>query len=204
MTNKIFNKVFSTGSNIAVLRALKNYAVGISGRETARLSKLSPKSCINALSFLENLGLVNRIRGGRDHLFSLNRNHYLVIEAILPLLDVELKYFESIKNEIKLKLNKKCISVYIFGSVARNEDNIKSDFDICVIMEKRNQQKLLENEINELKIYASGKYGITISPFYITLKEFVKRAKSNKSPVPDIIKEGILLSGKRIEKIING
>lgn len=199
LISKVLNRLFSMGSNIKVIRALKNYAVGTSGREVARIAGLSPKSCINTLSVLENIGIVNRIRGGRDHIFSLNQNHFLYSEAIIPLLNSEAKYFEAIKNDIIQLLKEKCKSVYVFGSVARNEDTPESDFDICVIMESQKQKQQLETEINKLKINAFIKYDINISPFYITEQEFINRIKINKSPVPDIIKDGILLFGKNIK-----
>ena len=201
MLAKILNKVFSAQSNIVILRALKNYAVGISGREVSRISGLSPKSCLKTLTSLENLGIVDRIRGGRDHIFNLNRKHFLFKNAILPLLYAETEFFKSVKKEIKLKLYEKCKSVYIFGSVSRQEDTVESDLDICIIMSKYNKQAQLENIVDELRRDTSLKYGIIISPFYITEKEFIKRAKLKKPPVPDIIKQGIFICGKRIEKL---
>jgi predicted nucleotidyltransferase len=204
MITKILNEVLSSRSNIAVLRALKNYAVGISGREIARITGFSPRTSLKTLTSLENIGIVKRIRGGRDHIFNLNREHFLVNEAVLPLLTAELNFFESIKNEIKLKLFKKCNSVYIFGSVARKEDTFMSDFDICVVIDKENKRKFLENAIDELRIKIFIKFGVTISPFYITTKEFISRVKLKKSPIPDILKDGILIFGNRIERLVNG
>jgi predicted nucleotidyltransferase len=199
MLAKILDKVFYTQSNITILRALRNYAVGISGREVSRITGLSPKTCLKNLTSLESIGIVKRIRGGRDHIFNLNRKHFLVEKAILPLLDSEIMFFESIKSEIKLKLFKKCNSVYIFGSVARKEDTTDSDIDVCIVVDKKSKGIKLENAVNELRTKISIKYGNIISPFFITGEEFIKRAKSNKPPVPDIIKDGILIFGNRIK-----
>ncbi|MDT3697613.1 MAG: hypothetical protein ROY99_14610 [Ignavibacterium sp.] len=52
--NDVLNKLFSTWSNIAVMRALRNYVMGVSGNEAARLAGLTPKNCLITLSLLKN------------------------------------------------------------------------------------------------------------------------------------------------------
>jgi len=204
MITKILDTVFSSRSNIVILRALKSYSVGVSGREVARLTGLTPKSCLKTLTLFENTGIITRIRGGRDHIFNLNRKHFLVEKAILPLLDAELNFFDSLKKEIKSKLQKKCSSVYVFGSVARREDTLKSDLDICVILNNEIREELLEIAISDLRKNIFTEYGVSISPFYITQKEFIKRARSKKPPLPDILENGIYIFGNQINKLING
>ncbi len=201
---KVLDNLFSTWSNISVLRALKNYSVGISGREVARLSDLTPKNCLITLTALEQLGVVSRIRGGREHLFSLNRSHFLVKEIITPVLNSEIKFVESISKDISRALKIYSISTILFGSVARNEASIESDYDICVVYKDAISKKLIEEVISGLSLSMKNKYGVTLAPFYISKQEFIKRAKINKSPIPDIIKEGKLLSGKKIKEILNG
>ena len=200
--NNILDAVFSAQSNIIILRAMINYNDGISGREVSRISGLSPRACFNTLTSLENIGIVKRVRGGRDHLFAINRDNYLVSEAILPLLNAESAFLESIKKDIKSKLKNKCNSVYIYGSVARKEESSESDFDICIVMNNQKEQQLLENEISELTHQTYLKYGITLSPVYFTVNEFVKKYNLNKPPIPDIVNEGIVIYGNK--QIRNG
>ena len=64
----------------------------LSGREIARLSHMNHRSCLKALTRLEHIGFVNRNRGGRDHLFTINRNHRLWHEGILPMLEIERRH----------------------------------------------------------------------------------------------------------------
>ena len=202
--NKVFDEIFSTWSNVAVLRVLSKYIVGISGREIARLSGMSAKNSLRTLTTLENLGLVDRARGGRDHLFTLNRNNYLVEEGITYLFNVENKYIDSIFADIKSKLRKKCNSVFLFGSVARHEENVKSDLDLCVIFDTQGQRKSLEDAVIELQSHLRKKYSVNMAPFYITKAQFEFRAKQNKPPVADIIKDGKLIFGNSIEVLTNG
>jgi predicted nucleotidyltransferase len=202
--NKVLNTLFSTWSNIVVMRALENYAVGISGREVARIAGLTPKNCLITLSMLEELGIVKRVRGGREHLFTLNREHFLVNEILIPVLAAERKYVELISKEISRSLRKHTISVYVFGSVVRKEETIDSDYDICILYNTETNKKKIEERLTQLSTRLKKKFGVSLAPFYITKIEFAKRAKAGKSPVKDIIKEGIHISGLKIKELLHG
>ena len=200
LINNILDAVFSARSNIVILRAMINRNAGITGREVSRVSGLSPRACLNTLTSLENIGIIKRLRGGRDHLFVINRVHYLVSEAIIPLLNAEKVFLDEISKDIKSKLKNKCNSVYIFGSVARKDESPGSDFDICIVMNSSKERQILEEEIAELRSRTFLKYGITLSPLFITLKEFVNKYNSDKPPVNNIVKEGFLIYGSKINK----
>lgn len=203
VVNRVLDEIFSRWSNVAVLRALNKYAIGISGREVARIAGISAKNCFIALNDLEDLGIVTRVRGGRDHLFSLNRNHFIVIHGIIPLFEIEAKFLESILSEVKKKLKGKIVGAYLFGSVARREDNIQSDLDLCLIYNNQNNKTSIENIFFELSLELQKKYFIQAVPFLITEENFIRRARYNKPPVNEIIKEGKLIFGKSIKAILN-
>jgi len=152
---------------------------------------------------LENIGIVTRVRGGRDHIFSLNRNHFLVKEGVVPFFEIEGKFVEAIFNDIRKKLKNKCNGVYVFGSVARKDEKAESDLDLCIIYDKENQRKSIEETVFELGTALHMKYYVNIAPFFITVNEFIKRAKSKKPPVDEIIKEGKLIFGISINKLLN-
>lgn len=200
--NKVLDKVFSTWSNVAVLRVLNRHVLGLSGREVSRLSGMSAKNCIITLTGLENLGLALRTRGGRDHLFTLNREHFLVREGVIPLFEVEEKFAESIYADIKKKLRKMCNSVYLFGSVARKEENIDSDLDLCIVYDEERQREPLEDALYELQLQTRKKYAVNISPFYISARQFALKAKANKPPIADVLKDGKILFGKPIRGVV--
>ena len=86
---RAFDEVFRTWSNVAVIRALLDTNTGFTGNEVARAASMHPNSALKALTLLEGLGIVNRQIGGRDHIFSLNREYFLVQEAILKVFGIE-------------------------------------------------------------------------------------------------------------------
>lgn len=201
--HKVLDEVFSTWSNVAVLRVLNHHALGLSGREVSRLAGMSPKNCMITLTGLENLGLANRIRGGRDHLFTLNREHFLVKEAIAQLFNTEERFKEAIYADIKKGLSKLCNSIYVFGSVARREEDIDSDLDLCIIYDSEHKKEPLENAVYDLTFKVRRKYAVNISAYYITSRQFLIKAKANKPPIADVVKEGKLLFGNSIKVLLN-
>jgi len=201
--NKILDEVFSTWSNIAVLRVLNKVKIGLSGREIAKQSGMSAPSCLKALSSLENLNIVTRQRGGRDHFFNLNRKHFLVGKIIMPILDQENKFKKSLCEEIAKKIGKYSISLFMFGSVVRKEERIDSDLDICIVYRSHTAKKKLETELTELGYSLYEKYGVSLAPFFISESDFKKRIKSKKPPIAAVIKEGKLLLGKSVKELLN-
>jgi predicted nucleotidyltransferase len=202
--NKVLNLVFSSNSHIGVLRAMQHHKVGITGREIARLSGLSPKTTLRALTELEDVRIVKRVIGGRDHHFTLNRENYLIKNGIIPLLQIENNFLPELFSLLKSKLSKYCASIILFGSVARNEEKIESDLDICFVIQNKKSQKIIIPIVHELQNRVYAEYGASLAPVYFTLTEFSKRATKNLPPVNNIIKEGILISGKSIRIIAYG
>jgi len=194
---RVLDEVFSTWSNIAVMRALRFSQDGMTGRAIAKAAGMSPRAGHAALTHLEGLGLIKRIRG-RDHIFTLNRGNVLVSNSILVLFESEDEYCAGINKEIVVALKNMCVSIYVFGSVARREETDKSDFDVCIVYDGSAVAKRLEESVYELGISLHKRFGISLSPFYISVTEFKKRLISNKPPLQGIAKDGILLWGKQL------
>ncbi|KUO63642.1 hypothetical protein APF79_00095 [bacterium BRH_c32] len=200
--NKVINELFSAPSSISVLRELAKRNVGVSGREIARFANVTPQSAHNALSKLEALKIVKREFVGKSHYFILNRKHFLYNQIIKPIFETEIEFTKTLFNKIKKELSKTTESILLFGSTARNEETAQSDLDICIVY--NSDKKRIEEIVSRLRDYLYDEYGVTFAPFYITSREFKKRAKHNMSPINSIVLEGKLISGKSIKGTING
>ncbi len=200
LINKYLETLFSAPSNISVLRVLNERTVGITGRETARLTNLTHRSALMALSNLESFGVVKRVTGGRDYLFTLDRNKFITKKIISVIFNAERDFRLSLFSRIKKQLSRITISLIVFGSVARKDETIKSDLDLCIVYSK-NRNKL-EESVSNLREQIYLEYSIQLAPIYISEKEFIKRAKKKLSPVNNVIDEGILISGKSIKALM--
>ncbi len=199
---RVMDEVFRSWSHVAVLRTLIDRNNGCTGNETARLSGMHPRSAIRALGSLEELGVVNRQRGGRDHLFSLNRDHVLVKDLLMPLYKTESLFPLAIKKEIGSILKKNVISAVIFGSVARREENPRSDLDLCCIVNSVPDKMLIRELLNKKSKSMSTKYGIKIAPVFFTASEFKK--KKQVRLIKEIITQGVLIVGKNLRTLLDG
>jgi predicted nucleotidyltransferase len=196
----ILDHVFSTWSHIAVLRVLQHAAQGLSGREVARLASMTHRACLNALTDLEELGIIRRQRGGRDHLFTLNRDHILVTDGILPLLVLERDFRTRLERFLKTHLQRDVDSMILFGSVARKEETAESDMDICVLVAHRSQIPLVRKRVHDLAGTVRERFNARLSPIIYTRSAFVRDLRKGKSPMKEIAMEGIALSGTALRE----
>ncbi len=192
--HRVLDEIFRSWSHVAVLRALIDAASGFSGNEIARISGMHPRSALKALTSLEDLGIVHRQRGGRDHIFTLNRKHILIQVAIVPLYNCERQFPDSMIIALGEVLKGHVATAIVFGSVARREETPKSDMDVCCIV--RDEKR--KNDVREILGVHSSRFhetfGVRISSLFFTVEEF--RRKSKSQLVRGILKDGVLIVGK--------
>ncbi len=197
--HRAYDEVLRSWSHVAVLRALLDTTVGFTGNEVARLSGMQPRSALKALSSLEELGIVRRQRGGRDHLFTLNRDHYLVAEGLVPLYQAESKLLALIEQSIATALEGHVVSALIFGSVARRQETPQSDLDICCVVKSESDKGLVQERLSSEASSLSKEFGVKLAPVYLTLQEL--RAKVRSSLVRQVLKEGKTIVGKTVQEL---
>jgi predicted nucleotidyltransferase len=200
--HRVLNEVFRTRSHVAVLRTLLDTSTGFTGNHVARLAGMHPRSALNALTALEQLGIVHRRRGGRDHLFTLNRDHYITQEALLPLFTVEEKFPETVRLRLATCLQRRVLSAVIFGSAARREESPQSDLDVCCIVRTNGDADTLREALESDAPLLATQSGATLAPVFFTLSEF--RSKSRSPFVKEILRDGILIAGKKPEVLLRG
>jgi predicted nucleotidyltransferase len=151
---------------------------------------------------LEELGIVRRQRGGRDHLFTLNREHLLVVEGLFPLYRAEISFLRSIEETLSTILEKKVLTAMLFGSVVRREETPQSDLDILCIAKSENS---IDRVRQILAAEASGlqkRFGVKLAPVFLTVDEFQKKERSRF--IQEILKEGKLIVGRSPQGLSNG
>lgn len=199
---RVLDEVFRTWSNVAVLRALLDTSTGFTGNEAARVSGMHPNSAIKALTSLEGLGIINRQIGGRDHIFSLNRKHFLVQEVIIKVFEIENRFPKELFNALKSLLKKHVYSAVIFGSVARKEESVSSDLDICCIVNNMTDRKNVSALLDKNSPVLFKKFGVKPAPVIFLKGQFIKKKKSKL--VQNIANEGILITGKNPIGLFDG
>jgi predicted nucleotidyltransferase len=199
---RVFDEVFRTWSNVAVMRALVDTSTGFTGNEVARTAGMHPNSALRALTLLEELGIVNRQIGGRDHIFSLNREHYLFQEVLAKVFQTEISFPQEIINTLASILKKQVYSAVIFGSTARREETALSDLDICCIVNAPIDRIQVNSLLDKKSKTLNKKFGIKLAPIFFLKEQFIRKRKSKL--IKSIANEGILITGKDPKGLLDG
>jgi predicted nucleotidyltransferase len=169
----------------------------------ARATGVSHVICSRSLQELSQHGLVTMRRVGRSILYSLNKQHILVDEILLPLFKKEERLFQSLTKAVLGPLSgPRPISILLFGSqIDEKRARPDSDFDIlCIIPDEINLKKF-KNDISQLEALVEKKFGNRISLLIMKKTEFLKRRKKKDPLLIEIEGQNRLLFGKQIREI---
>ena len=197
-----YDEVLRSWSHVAVLRALLDSNSGLSGNQVARMSGMQPRSALKALSSLEELGIVRRQRGGRDHLFTLNRSHHLVSEGLLPLYSAETSFLRDLEQSLSSILTKRVMCAVMYGSVVRRQETAQSDLDLFCLVRSEKDKEALRQSLVKAAPSLHSRFAVKLAPLFFTLAELKKNLKSPF--VKQLLKEGRALVGQLPREIARG
>jgi predicted nucleotidyltransferase len=169
--HRVPDEALRSWSHVAVLRALLDTTTGFTGNEVARLAGMHPLSALKALSSLEVLGIVRRQRGGRDHIFTLNRTHFVVREGLIGLYEAERRLSTAIISTLAGSLRRWVLSAVIFGSVARHEESPASDLDLCCVVKTEAEKEKVRGALESQSVALHETFGIKLAPLLFTHAE---------------------------------
>jgi predicted nucleotidyltransferase len=203
MKYKLFlNDILGQKSKLKALRYLLIYQNEISIRELSRKIGITQPNLSTVLKELEHVGVLKSKKIGTSLVFKINHEHFLVKDILCPLFQGEKKSVETLSKFILKKIKFDFISIILFGSIARGEEDYKSDIDLAIIIDNKYDPYKIEDSILEINPFIIEKFGNTISPVVISKKEFQKKYRQNNKLIRNIVKEGKLISGKLISDII--
>jgi len=202
IVHRPYDEVLRSWSHVAVLRALLDSNSGLSGNQVARMSGMQPRSALKALSSLEELGIVRRQRGGRDHLFTLNRSHHLVSEGLLPLYSAETSFLRDLEQSLSSILTKRVMCAVIYGSVVRRQETAQSDLDLFCLVRSEKDKEALRQSLMKAAPSLHSRFAVKLAPLFFTLAELKKNLKSPF--VKQLLKEGRALVGQLPREIARG
>ena len=203
--NNPLSNILNSRVKIECLRHLCRYPTELNGRELSRFLKITPKSIHKAMGALVDEGVVNFKSHGNSFGYSINKEKWVAKRLLLPLFQNEKTFLETIIQNIKqeielLPFKKSILSVVLFGSVQRKEDNCRSDFDILVLVDKEENVSMAEEEIGKAGSKLTKSYGITVEPYVKSLSS-LKKDKS-LSVIKSILSSNHLIYGQEISKYV--
>jgi predicted nucleotidyltransferase len=142
--------VLTSRGKVRLLRALMPLSRPVSGREAAKLARLSQTPALRALDDMVALGVLRRAETSSQHLYEVNRKHQLVREGLEPLFRAERERIGRVLEELRMVLADdadRIASAVIFGSAARSQDRPGSDFDVLVLVREPSDVEQVHDRI---------------------------------------------------------
>ena len=122
-------------ANVRVLRALIEHGGALAATTIATRARISRQSAWNAIARLNELGVVETFGEPRGTLFRISPAHPLV-PALRALFQTEAQRVERLFDAVRTAaraMKPAPIAVWLYGSVARGEDQPASDIDLAIL-----------------------------------------------------------------------
>jgi len=187
---------------IRILRCLTLKGYELTGRQVAEEARISPPACHNALRDLVEAHVVSERRAGRAHLFKLNQENCLVQEMLLPLFKKEASLLRLALASLLRKIRTPIISLILYGSIVKKRETPRSDIDLLAIVAPKDRTKT-EEAFDKISSSFLARYGRTISPYIMTVKEFQTKYRKRLPIIVEIVKTGVVIQGKLISELLN-
>lgn len=203
--SNIIVNLLSDSVKIGVYKTLSRHPEGMTGRGLAALISTSPFKINQVLRELVSQGVIEESVIGRAHQYRLNKQHILIRDLILPLIDFEEKILTNLGAEIMKRLEKNPpLSVILFGSVARGDAEPLSDIDVFLIYTDKDETPGPISETGDLlSEWITRSYGNHVSLRRAWVSDFQRRARERDPLIRNVIEEGKCLAGLSLTELLD-
>jgi len=157
-------------------------------RQIARETAISVGSVQRELETLAQVGLIERSKSGHQVYYQANRSHP-VFPEIRSLIAKTVGVFELLRSALA-PLAPRISQAFVYGSVARQEENAQSDVDLMIVGEVTLDEILAQLATVEPTI------GRTVNPTIYSSKEFKSKLQSGNHFLRSVMRnEKVFLIG---------
>ncbi len=136
-------RLLGNGGHVRVLRALMAYGAPLGASQLAADSGLTPQGTRLVLDSLVAQGLVGVLGQARSQLFTVVPQHPMAA-ALQALFQHEQARWSELQDALRstLEADRQVRSAWLYGSVARGEDEPRSDVDLALVMSRASPQSV--------------------------------------------------------------
>lgn len=201
------DEVLTSRSKVRLLRAMLSTEQPLSGREAARLARVGRVPAARSLDELVALGVLHRQRTTSQHLYTLNRQSYLVRQGLAPLYQTERERVERIFDSLRSILREapggeQVKGAWIFGSAARGQDTAESDLDVLVVVEDEPGGHEVHAHLAARAPELEQEFGLRLSPVVVTRERLRAMHADEHALVRDVLHEGRRITGVELERLL--
>ncbi len=166
------------------------------GREIARLLRVSHSGVQKAIRPLVEAGLAYEKRIGKSNVYWANKDSYL-FKTFHRWFSAEDRIQQEVIETLQSKLEDIVVSATVFGSFAKGSAGPSSDLDLLIVARDRAEA---EKRLASLAVVFARRYGIRISPKVVSESEL--KRKASLPYVKAAMTEGVLIAGKPLGRVL--
>ena len=169
---------------------LENHDKDFTIRELSKLVKIDYKSVYLSVETLEKAGILEKRKAGNSTLCKLGKKFNHIIFKVEDYRKEQLLKNGNIRvlyNEIR-KIESPFYICLVFGSYAKGKAKKKSDVDIIIVSDKKDE---LESEINSI----IQTIPLSIHLLIFTPKEFLNNFSQGNTVVNEAVEKNVILYG---------
>lgn len=189
------DEILGSRAKVRILRCLMRAETPLSGREIARRTDASHTGVLKAVRELLEQEVIAISSDGTGIRYRLDHDHELVRLGILPLFELEGSLESRLTQAIR-EVAPSALSIVLFGSTARGEDEVTSDLDVLVIVPDGLDPESIADQLIDAGL--SRRFGKSVNAFVWTTGELRDRRKRNHHLLQAILRDGQLLDGESL------
>lgn len=187
------NVLLGNHSRILVLRTLYHADQPMTGRAVERLCGLSNRATMMALESLVEASAVTREESGRSHLYSINRENYLVMKALRPAFSAEEYFWDDVRKTVRRIVRPRPRAAIATGPLTRDETEYGGRLMLTMLFQSARSRMRALATMDRLSASTRDRYAMTLEHHLLDINT-MDRAEY----VPlwrRVEREGILLFG---------
>lgn len=187
------NFILANRSQLMVLRALYHADQPLTGRGVERVCGLSNRSTMLALETLVEARAVHMEISGNAHMYTLNKNHYLIIKGLKPAFEAEELFWDDLRKTVRYIVRPRPIAAVATGPLTRDETEYGGRLMLTMLFSTgRNRIKSLAT-IQALAETIRDRYALILEHHLLDIKTM---DREEYTPLwRRVEREGILLFG---------
>lgn len=198
------NEILDSPVKVKILRFLVITKAEWNGRQIAKETGVSPATSHKALQELYGQGVLILSNIGKTHVYSLNKENFVVLGLLRPLFVKEREILDKVSSIITTRVNssglkKDIVSIAVFGSVSRKDVHPASDIDLAVIARDERSKPKIEALFRAIDAKVSKEFGNTVSIYLNTGSEFKAKRSKGLVVIKNILKDYKLIYGKDLK-----
>jgi len=196
--------ILGSRSRIAVLRVLYGVSVPLNASQIAARTGITRPAVATALDDLAAVGIVQSSPVGRANVHVLVRENIYVQRIIQPMFSGEASIPDELVEYLRAEFSDLAVSVVLFGSYARGDQDTSSDVDVVLVAADRDAETRLENAAFDRMSDFHTRFGANLSPVIYELAEAAELQARAPDLLASFIEDGLIVHGLHPRKWSHG